>query len=594
MQSEEDVLLLQGAAPLASPSAPPTGDGNLDAPQAPLEERRRRRFALLPRHVGLSLAFAAVLATVHTLSPNAEGERAVVAVGNEVGLEQVHPNASWQCYRYGEGQDDTWCRSAGKQGGWEYKFVGEAGVEASVCGECWCCSRHEKDDDFECEADKSGWSDADKAYCCETNSDLCEFDCSAFAQEWKTVWSDAKKAHCCKQSEVLCEEAPAEEAPAEVEEAPVVEAPVVAPVVGQCGQTELGVVHKTEYTWGLPDVATIEDCCARCIATERCVAWTWVTKAGFMSGPDSACYIRAGVIFKSITELAGVPLSHDVISGTVPRPAPTTNGTVNMHIFYMHAVHSGNAPPACPAQGAELPAVPQHNVVGLELRVLNFNLEWWSNFNIRQPAWTYPYLRTQTNPAIELLKRNLPFDVMAFQECIDVNWVLLKAGMSDEYEGRQGPEEVCIAWKKTAWQFVADGFGYVSEDHECEYWRRRGAQWVRLQHMSSKQNLLFLNHHGPLPLHTGGTCGGRGTAINLLSLAAAQAEPGDAVLFSGDFNAGRDSETVQTMSQRLKRNAFGTSFGGVDNLFSNLEWVDTKKLGTGGSDHDALSVTFKM
>merc|ERR1719210_2576539 len=219
--------------------------------------------------------------------------------------------------------------------------------------------------------------------------------------------------------------------------------------------------------------------------------------------------------------------------------------------------------------------------------MLNFNLEWWSNFNKGHPDWSYFFLRTQTNPGIELLKRNLPFDVMAFQECIDVNWILLKAGMSEEYEGRQGLEEVCIAWKKTAWQSITDGFGYVSEDFESEYWRRRGAQWVRLQHIASKQNLLFLNHHGPLPLHTGGSCGGKGTAINLLSLIAAQAKPGDAVVISGDFNAGDGSETVRTMSQRLKRVANGTSFGGVDNVFSNLELVNFNKLGTGGSDHNA-------
>lgn len=77
--------------------------------------------------------------------------------------------------------------------------------------------------------------------------------------------------------------------------------------------------------------------------------------------------------------------------------------------------------------------------------------------------------------------------------------------------------------------------------------------WVRLQHVTTKQVVFFINHHGPLPVQSGGRCGGEATAFNILELIAIQAREGDVVVLTGDFNAGADSETVKQLSTRMHK-----------------------------------------
>lgn len=374
----------------------------------------------------------------------------------------------------------------------------------------------------------------------------------------------------------------------------------VHPGYGQCGPMEPGIDYWAEHGKNLPGVPDMQACCARCQATPSCIAWVWVTQTGLMSLPRSECHLKAGMFKWRVQDLGnGAKVAADLISGNASgRMPPQQKGQVDVHRFNYEATRSGGPaldPPACPANGAELPIInTQHSNGGVRFRVLTFNIEWWSNFNQGRPAEVYAFEKTETNPAIELLKRNLPFDVIGLQECNDINWLLLKAGMAGEYEGRQGPEEVCVAWRKSAWQNVGDGFGYVTEDRRDEYWRRRGVQWLRLQHIPSQRHLLFVNHHGPLPRDTGGACGGSGTAGNILSVIAQQAQLGDGVVALGDFNAAGNSQTVQALSQRLARKAFGTIWGGLDNIFSNLDLVATSNLGSGGSDHEAIAATFSL
>merc|ERR1719401_1469627 len=109
-----------------------------------------------------------------------------------------------------------------------------------------------------------------------------------------------------------------------------------------------------------------------------------------------------------------------------------------------------------------------------------------------------------------------------------------------------------------------------------------------------------MNHHGPLPVGWGSGCTGSATAINIMRVIAEHAHPDDAVILVGDFNAETDSSRIQELDRRLNRVFSGTELGGVDHVFTNCAG-DAKKevnLGKGrgefGSDHDALSVTFKF
>mmetsp|Transcript_103838 Transcript_103838/g.278953 ORF Transcript_103838/g.278953 Transcript_103838/m.278953 type:complete len:121 (-) Transcript_103838:117-479(-) len=119
--------------------------------------------------------------------------------------------------------------------------------------------------------------------------------------------------------------------------------------------------------------------------------------------------------------------------------------------------------------------------------------------------------------------------------------------------------------------------------------------WARLQHHETGQVVFFLNHHGPLPVDTGGMCGGEATAFNLLKLIATTAHAGDVVVLVGDFNAGPETETLKSLRTRLHPVYTGTSFGGVDHVLSSCTTViSNRNLGSGGSDHDALETVIQL
>merc|ERR1712083_436168 len=116
---------------------------------------------------------------------------------------------------------------------------------------------------------------------------------------------------------------------------------------------------------------------------------------------------------------------------------------------------------------------------------------------------------------------------------------------------------------------------------------------MRLQHVASGKVLLFLNHHGPTPVNSGGLCGGSSTAFKLLKLIAATAQQGDAIVMVGDFNADDSCQTIRRLQERLN----GANKHGLDNIFSNMPASaiqSADNLGSGGSDHDALSVVFNL
>lgn len=192
-------------------------------------------------------------------------------------------------------------------------------------------------------------------------------------------------------------------------------------------------------------------------------------------------------------------------------------------------------------------------------------------------------------------------DVMAFQECMDPDRVLREAGLSSQYTifpgDGSGAAATCMAFHTSTWSLIEHGSEYVAEDKEEQYFGRRAAQWLQLRHRVSGHGLFFMNHHGPLPVNSGGQCGGRGTAYNLLQLIAKHAQHGETIILVGDFNADAASATIRHLEERLEKAYEGSSLGGIDNVFSNLQKsavVEAINLGKGGSDHDALSVIFEI
>ncbi|CAE8619105.1 unnamed protein product [Polarella glacialis] len=221
---------------------------------------------------------------------------------------------------------------------------------------------------------------------------------------------------------------------------------------------------------------------------------------------------------------------------------------------------------------------------GLRVKVLTYNLFWWNLFNLRggQGQSSGKLIAASGWPE--------PYDVMGFQECDDVARVVTDAGLHLQYAMLQGPYALGMAYRLAAWELISKGSDDIAEDRGDQWYGKRAVQWARLKSRESGRILFFVNHHGPLPLSTGGKCGGEATAFNMMKIIAERSLPEDDILLVGDFNAVSDSPTVQLLSQRLHRIFSGASHGGVDHIFSSCSGADgTWNLGPGGSDHDALS-----
>jgi len=232
----------------------------------------------------------------------------------------------------------------------------------------------------------------------------------------------------------------------------------------------------------------------------------------------------------------------------------------------------------------------------LQLKVLTYNLFWWKLFDKGQFAQPNFHLRTQGNTGTQLLARAASeehFDVMGFQECNDEGWLLAKAGLAEKYDIFRDKHS-CMAYGRASWSLLGRGVEWVALDAQ---YGPRPAQWMRLRHKATGRILFFVNHHGPIPINSGGKCGGAAVAQNILHMVQTKAVPGDAVVLTGDFNSDSSSATIQRLQARLRSAFSGTKFGGVDYIFSNLEegsLVSSKNWGGGGSDHDALSAVLRV
>jgi len=229
----------------------------------------------------------------------------------------------------------------------------------------------------------------------------------------------------------------------------------------------------------------------------------------------------------------------------------------------------------------------------LDVKVLTYNTFWWNLFGKHggRGGMAGKLIGNSSSP---------PFDLMGFQECEDPARVLSDAGLLHDYIPLSGWHNIAVAYRKAAWQLLGNGQVDVAEDQwgrkGKHYFGKRAVQWMRLQHKSTKKTVLFMNHHGPLPVGTGGKWGGWATAHNILNLAQQQGKPGDAVILVGDFNANWASPTVKELQAHLSHVFTGTFFSGIDNIFSNVKGnvVATENLGHGGSDHDALSAVLRL
>jgi len=224
------------------------------------------------------------------------------------------------------------------------------------------------------------------------------------------------------------------------------------------------------------------------------------------------------------------------------------------------------------------------------LKVLSYNLFWWNLFGVRGGNGG------SAGALIAQSSQTEAYDLMGFQECQNVGLVLRDAGLSDDYTGLQwsdGDIALGLAFHKGRFERLEGSTEKVAEDRPEQWYGKRGAQWVRLQDKKSKRVVFIVNHHGPLPVDSGGVCGGDATAYNLLRIFGQHAQAGDALVLVGDLNAGAGSRTQRALGERMHR----VNSNWVDAIYSSCAGAAVKEeavLANGGSDHNALFATLEF
>eukprot|EP00930_Biecheleria_cincta_P071948 TRINITY_DN59397_c0_g1_i1.p1 TRINITY_DN59397_c0_g1~~TRINITY_DN59397_c0_g1_i1.p1 ORF type:complete len:542 (-),score=76.35 TRINITY_DN59397_c0_g1_i1:49-1674(-) len=241
---------------------------------------------------------------------------------------------------------------------------------------------------------------------------------------------------------------------------------------------------------------------------------------------------------------------------------------------------SGSAPPSF-----WKPNAPNEEVW---VQVLSYNLYWWNLFKKHGGRFAVKLVEKAGKPHA--------LDAIGFQECEDPNVPALME-LRPTYTIIHDERSLCMAFKTRTWSLMSKGAEDVAEDMRTEYFGKRAVQWMRLQHKKTGLGLLFTNHHGPLPVNSGGDCGGVATANNIMRVMQENAREGDLLVLVGDFNANAASKTIQSFWPHLYQAYNSPSLGGVDNIFSNIESSQIESctdLGTGGSDHHAIKVVMKV
>eukprot|EP00931_Biecheleriopsis_adriatica_P047160 TRINITY_DN2715_c0_g1_i5.p1 TRINITY_DN2715_c0_g1~~TRINITY_DN2715_c0_g1_i5.p1 ORF type:complete len:362 (-),score=68.87 TRINITY_DN2715_c0_g1_i5:43-1128(-) len=242
------------------------------------------------------------------------------------------------------------------------------------------------------------------------------------------------------------------------------------------------------------------------------------------------------------------------------------------------------ASPAVAAGAADVSASPGRRVVAA-----SYNLFWWcvsNQFgNCPQNAGGSGF-----RMLYDRIQQNGPYDLIGFQECDNGGQIMADTGMASNFDYWSDPNsDLTMAWNRGRFEKIQ---GPESAVIGGDRYGARWVNWVRLKSLESGTVIFFANTHGPLDQCWGGQ--GQGIANNYIQVINARLQPGDKVVFTGDFNCGRGSDMIRSLAQVYKELAVDNSFGGADHIFSSAGVPALEKVISNGipSDHELLKASF--
>lgn len=209
--------------------------------------------------------------------------------------------------------------------------------------------------------------------------------------------------------------------------------------------------------------------------------------------------------------------------GGGPSPAPTPKPP---------APPAGPTPPPTPPPP---PPMKEHT----PFRAVSYNLFWWCmSGGPNHGGKTCPQYAGGKgfNQIWAKMKEFGPYDLVGMQECDDASKMFNGIGYGATHEWKQGPADIGMGFDKTKFDKLGD---WGSAQYSGDQWGPRYIAWIRLKQKDGGANIFFGNLHGPLPGPAGSMDGKHGheVAASLTKIVAANIQPGDAMVITGDFNA---------------------------------------------------------
>eukprot|EP00929_Paragymnodinium_shiwhaense_P118998 TRINITY_DN90891_c0_g1_i1.p1 TRINITY_DN90891_c0_g1~~TRINITY_DN90891_c0_g1_i1.p1 ORF type:complete len:723 (+),score=152.59 TRINITY_DN90891_c0_g1_i1:83-2251(+) len=226
------------------------------------------------------------------------------------------------------------------------------------------------------------------------------------------------------------------------------------------------------------------------------------------------------------------------------------------------------------------------------LNVITYNQYWWCVSNRYGNCGKF----SNGNGFRELYSRiqlNHPFDLAGFQECDHLAQIVQNSGYANCFDSYAphgaGRSDIGMMWNKKKFSHISHGNVVIAKDKYGE----RHLDWVRLQVAKSAKTVYFANTHGPLEQCWGED--GTQVANNYVNAINQTRLEQDITVFTGDFNCGSETTTMQQLRSLLDNGATGKSYDGADHIFtSGLPVLSRASVNGYPSDHELVKASFRL